>query len=117
MKNLTLILIVFQVTLLYGQEDTSCKDHPLLNRYPNSFIIQCSPGNEQFYVQVAEDRTEMKEGKSYYAQYATKVAPGSKPPTFNEIESFFESTVIKKGGATIYENDSTTSATYNFQNG
>src|SRR5688572_12314272 len=79
-----------------------CKDFPMFNRMPNTYITECAENFDMVEIYLGQDNKEYKEGKKTYIAYTYDYESTVKPPSFYEIVKNYENAIVKKGGKKIY---------------
>ena len=102
-----LSICVFMLTFImsvsvFAQEDApGCKDSPMFNRMPNTFIGQCSSNFNEMEISMSAENTQKKEGTKTYIQYNYYLDEAS-APSFFQIVKNFENAILKTGGKRVY---------------
>ena len=102
-----LSICVFMLTFImsvsvFAQEDApGCKDSPMFNRMPNTFIGQCSSNFNEMEISMSAENTQKKEGTKTYIQYNYSLEEAT-APSFFQIVKNFENAIIKTGGKRVY---------------
>ena len=114
MKSITLIFLTLMLGFtLFAQEDAeSCKDHPMFNRMPNTYIIECSKNFNEMEIQTASQTFVSKEGMKTFINYAYDTEKPGTPPSFFQIVKNYENAVIKLGGKKVFFLNGTSSTLY-----
>lgn len=114
MKKISLILLTLCLSFnTYAQDDAEgCKDHPMFNRMPNTYIIECSHNFNEMEIQTGTDARIKKEGTKTFISYAYDTEKPGTPPSFFQIVKNFENAVIKLGGKKIFFLNGTSSSLY-----
>lgn len=90
-------------TNLIGQDEEGCKDHKLFNRLKNFRIVGCSESFNEKEFEVANGKTETKEGTLMRITYAfNDDDPNLKPPSPIQVIRNYETAVQKNGGTKLY---------------
>ena len=107
MKKLIISLnvMLFSILTVFAQDMEGCKDHPLLTRMPNYYIIECTQNYDKmdFYNSKAED--VQIEGNLTYIWYSFNLESGKPEPSYLQIIRNYANAIIKIGGKKIYEAD------------
>lgn len=94
------IVSMLQVT---AQEDAEgCKDSPLFNRMPNTFITECAHNFDLVDIPMSQDQKDPKEGTKTYIAYTYNYESKVAPPSFYQIVKNHENAIAAKGGKRIY---------------
>lgn len=102
-KVFTGLFMMFCFNLNAQIEDTpGCKDSPMFNRMPNTFITECTENFDLVEIYLSQENKEFKEGKKTYIAYTYNYDSEVKPPSFYEIVKNYENAIIKKGGKKIF---------------
>jgi outer membrane protein OmpA-like peptidoglycan-associated protein len=108
----SLLLILCSVTI-YAQKDMdNCSDHPLFKRMPDTYIIQCSKGNDMIQVPLTDSTEDMVSGDRYFAEYGYHSANRAPAPKWAQIVNNYESEAVKLGGKKVYSSDSSGTAVF-----
>lgn len=95
-------VFLLSVFALAQQKDVvGCKDHPLFNRMPESWIHGCS--QKDFYAHqfnLGQGKTEQVEGRYWDIAYYPQAASTSKPSELQILRNF-ENAVKKLGGTVL----------------
>lgn len=104
MKILTFILLSLMLSLpIYAQDDVEgCKDHPMFNRMPNTYIIECNQNFNEIEIQTGTDSWIKKEGMKTFISYAYDTEKPGVAPSFFQIVKNYENAIIKLGGKKLY---------------
>ncbi len=101
-KILSLALFISVSVLSFAQEDApGCKDNPLFNRMPDTYIGECSSNYDEMEITMGDDNREKKEGTKTTVSYVYEPDEAT-APSFFQIVKNFENAVIKTGGKRIY---------------
>jgi OmpA-OmpF porin, OOP family len=84
------------------QDFEDCKDYPLFNRIPNTFIYDCSQNFDVVAIQLTVSKIEEKEGTKTYIAYTYDPESNVKPPSFFQIVKNYENAVVSKGGKKVF---------------
>lgn len=111
------ILFVFFVTNIFAQEDSpDCKDHSLLTRLTNFYIVSCEENFNELELRLDNNKSEVKEGNLFVLDYAFNYDAGEKPKSPLQIIKNYENAIVKNGGKMLYKNtnalDADLEATY-----
>ena len=100
----TILVIVF-VTNMYAQEDNpDCKDHNLLTRLTNFYLVSCEENYNELELRLDNNKTEVKEGNLITIDYAFNYDAGEKPKSPLQIIKNYENAILKNGGKLMYKN-------------
>jgi OmpA-OmpF porin, OOP family len=104
MKALSLILFSFLLSLtLFAQEDAEgCKDHPMFNRMPNFYIIECSKNYGLADLAMSNGESKSIEGYKTYIRYEFNTESGQETPSFFQVFKNYENALKKYGVKRIY---------------
>jgi OmpA-OmpF porin, OOP family len=110
--------LLLQPVFVFAQDDVeNCKDHPMFNRMPNTFITECSNNYDEVEFYLSSDNVVKKEGNKamlhYGYNYDSKVAP----PSFLQIVKNYENALAKYGGKRVFFGKELGRATLNVKNG
>ena len=97
-------LSAFICIIVSAQEDAEgCKDNPMFNRMPGTYISECSSNYDEMEIIIGDDKKEMKEGKKTSIVYIYEPEEAT-APSFFQIVKNFENVILKAGGKKIYYN-------------
>lgn len=82
----------------------NCKDHPMFNRMPNTFITECAKNYDEVEVHKSADIIDKLEGNKVYIAYTYNYDSKVEPPSFLQIVKNYENALAKYGGKRIYFN-------------
>lgn len=100
----TILVIVF-VTNMYAQEDNpDCKDHNLLTKLTNFYLVSCEENYNELELRLDNNKTEVKEGNLITIDYAFNYDTGEKPKSPLQIIKNYENAILKNGGKLMYKN-------------
>lgn len=105
MKKLLLVsaFAIFSALQVCAQEDaTDCKDSPMFNRMPNTFISECAHNFDLVDIPMGVDKKDQKEGTKTYIGYTYNYDSKVAPPSFYQIVKNHETAIAAKGGKRIY---------------
>jgi outer membrane protein OmpA-like peptidoglycan-associated protein len=113
---ITTLFVVF-VTAIYAQEDDpGCKDHNLLSRVNNFYLVSCEENFNELELRLGNNKTEIKEGNLFSLNYLFNSDAGEKPKSPLQIIKNYENAIVQNGGKMIYKNsnalDADLEATY-----
>lgn len=113
---ITTLFVVF-VTAIYAQEDDpGCKDHNLLSRVNNFYLVSCEENFNELELRLGNNKTEIKEGNLFSLDYLFNSDAGEKPKSPLQIIKNYENAIVQNGGKMIYKNsnalDADLEATY-----
>src|SRR4051812_8518845 len=92
----SLFIVTFTSISVYAQEDAShCKDSPMFNRMPNTFISQCSSNYDEMEIPMAADKSETKEGTKTSIEYIYNNESNVPAPSFFQVTKNFENAILK----------------------
>jgi OmpA-OmpF porin, OOP family len=104
---------VFMGSCLFAQQDKAgCKDHPLLTRMPNTYIVSCDEkeyNEEEFWEPPKGDKRVKVGGKYYKIEYRTKEAFEGKRTQLQIMRNY--ANAARQIGALVYEQTSRESVT------
>lgn len=90
-------------TAVHAQQDAEgCKDHPMFNRMPNTYILECSRNYNEMELPLSGGKHEKKEGTKTFLSYAYDNEKPGTPPSFFQIVKNFEGAIAKYGGKKVY---------------
>lgn len=105
---LSAILFPFGQVLFSQIEDAqNCKDYPMFNRMPNTFIDDCSKNFNLVEIPMSLDLevVESKEGTKTYIAYNYNYDSNVPAPSFYQIVKNYENVIVKNGGKKIVYSD------------
>jgi len=96
--------MLFLTVPIFAQQkdDPNCKDHPLFNRMPNSWIHGCT--HKEFDAHaftIGKGKTEQVEGQLWQITYYPQATLKSKPSELQILRNF-ENAVKKLGGTVLF---------------
>lgn len=101
---ITTLFVVF-VTAIYAQEDDpGCKDHNLLSRVNNFYLVSCEENFNELELRLGNNKTEIKEGNLFSLNYLFNSDAGEKPKSPLQIIKNYENAIVQNGGKMIYKN-------------
>jgi OmpA-OmpF porin, OOP family len=100
--NFVLIMVLAIASSSFAQDAEGCKDSPLFNRMPNTFIGECSKNYDQFEIPMTVEKNETKEGTKTYIQYNYNGESGVPAPSYFQIVKNYENAIVAKGGKKVY---------------
>jgi outer membrane protein OmpA-like peptidoglycan-associated protein len=112
MKKLIIpFLFSAAVIQLHAQEDQAgCKDHPMVNRMPNTVIVECTKNFDLVEMPVGGDQREPKEGMKTFISYEYTLEENT-APSFYQVVKNYENAVVKNSGRRLYYNGEEGAAT------
>jgi OOP family OmpA-OmpF porin len=106
------LLLMTLCRMSYSQEDAEgCKDSPLFNRMPNTYITECSKNFDLMEIPLSDDRKDQMEGNQTTIHYTYNYESNVPPPSFYQIVKNHENALLKNGGKRIYYSKETGVAT------
>jgi OmpA-OmpF porin, OOP family len=107
MKNVILIislLFLFAGSSMAQQDVKGCKDHPMISRMPDFYILECKNMDFDSYRFVGADKKPVVvEGHKYYYQFNLK--NGSTQPGELKIRRNIQDALKKIGGKVIFDDN------------
>ncbi len=99
----SLMLFLLFSTMLHAQNDADgCKDHPLFNRMPNTYINECSQNFNEMDIHIGEGKQVKKEGTKTHINYTYDNEKSGTPPSFFQIVKNYETAIAKYGGKKMF---------------
>ena len=104
MKQLLFVgFLIVAGNVVFAQTDADgCKDHPMFNRMPNTYISECSKNYNEIEFQTSADTWIKKEGMKTYINYVYDSEKRGIPPSFFQIVINYENAIKKHGGKKVY---------------
>lgn len=105
MKKILLIglLWIAWMPVLFSQEDVEgCKDYPMFNRMPNTYITECLQNYNELEFQTGDETWLKKEGTLTHINYGYDYDKPGTPPSFFQIIKNYENAIAKFGGKKVY---------------
>jgi OmpA-OmpF porin, OOP family len=101
--SLSLLIIGLAIAGFAQQKDNKdCKDHPMFNRMPNSWIHSCQEKEfDAFAFPVGKGKTETVEGHLWKINYYPQASAASKPSEL-QIMRNFEDAMKSLGGTIVW---------------
>jgi len=119
MKKILSALLVFISTSFFAvaqEENPDCKDHKLLTRLNNFYLVSCEENFNELTLRLDNNKTETKEGNLFSLDYVFNANAGEKPKSPLQIIKNYENAIVKNGGKMLYKNtnalDADLEATY-----
>ncbi len=108
MKNLITIISLFFLFTSFStaqqQDAKNCKDHPLISRMPDFFILECKNMDFDSYRFNGSDKKPVViEGHKYYYQFNLKT--GSSEPGELKIRRNIQDALKKIGGKVVFDDN------------
>jgi outer membrane protein OmpA-like peptidoglycan-associated protein len=98
---------------VHAQNDAEgCKDHPMFNRMPNTYINECTHNFNEMDIQTGDDKRVKKEGTKTYINYTYDNDKPGTPPSFFQIVKNYENAVGKLGGKKVFFQNGTSSTLF-----
>jgi OmpA-OmpF porin, OOP family len=102
-SSLTLLVSLALSTPCFAQEDVpGCKDHPMFNRMPNTFIQECTQNFDQVAIPVSMEPAKPLEGTKTFIEYVYNTESGVPAPSFLQIVKNYENAIAKYRGRRVY---------------
>jgi outer membrane protein OmpA-like peptidoglycan-associated protein len=99
--------------VLLAQTDAEgCKDHPLFNRMPNTYIGECSKNFNEMEIRSGENSNIKKEGMKTSINYVYDTERPGVAPSFFQIVKNYENALAKQGGKKLYFQNGGTATLY-----
>jgi outer membrane protein OmpA-like peptidoglycan-associated protein len=104
MKNFSMMLLSLLLCVtLYAQQDADgCIDHPLFNRMPNYYIVECSKNFGLADLAMTDGNTKTIEGYKTMTSYEFNTESGQEPYSFYQVVKNYEVALKKFGVKRIY---------------
>ncbi len=113
---LSLFIILSSSFSFFAQDAEGCKDHILLTRLNNFYLVSCEENFNELTLRLDNNKTEVKEGNLFSLDYAFNYDAGEKPKSPLQIIKNYENAIVKNGGKMLYKNtnalDADLEATY-----
>jgi OOP family OmpA-OmpF porin len=109
---LATILLLLSASLPAQTDIPGCKDHPLFNRMPNTYIIECSQNFNEMEIQTAEESLTKKEGMKTSIMYAYDYDKPGTAPSFFQIVKNYENAMARYGGKKLFFQAGTSATFY-----
>lgn len=100
----TILFIVFVTTIYAQEDDPGCKDHNLLTRLNNFYLVSCEENFNELELRIDNNKTEIKEGNLFSLSYVFNSEAGEKPKSPLQIIKNYENAIVKNSGKMIYKN-------------
>lgn len=106
-KIIYLFSLVLSSFTAFSQEDAQgCKDHPLFNRLPHFWIIECTENFAALDVYVGPEKKQNVEGTRTFISYLFNGEDGKyKNPSWLQVTRNYEAAILKAGGKKIFSNN------------
>jgi len=101
---LTLLTLLFCSTTGSAQPEDApnCKDHPMFNRMPNTYISECTQNFDQVEVSMSSSTIKTLDGTKTHIEYIYNTESGVPAPSFYQILKNYENAVKKFKGKQVY---------------
>jgi outer membrane protein OmpA-like peptidoglycan-associated protein len=105
MKRIILLIAVLIIipNISKAQDTEGCKDHPLLTRFPNFYIDQCTSNFNELELRMKLDKKETKEGNLTKLFYRFNGEASVKEPSPLQIMKNYENAIVKNGGKLVFK--------------
>ena len=97
------LLFALPVLLAAQEDETGCKDHPLLTRMKGFYLYACESSFDSVDFYVGEDKTQTVEGQRTYLSYSLR--EGEAKPSELQILRNYENALAAAGGAVVYRSE------------
>ena len=102
----SVLLVLTAITSGFAQQDNEgCKDHPLLTRMPDYYILECTQNYNQLDFYNSKGEEVKLEGNLTYAWYLFNMETGKPEPSRLQIVRNYSNAILKIGGKKVYEED------------
>jgi len=104
MQKLSFIIFTLFLSLSVSAQDDAegCKDHPMFNRIPNTYISECSKNFNELEIPTGDNSKIKKEGMKTSMIYTYDTEKPGTPPSFFQIVKNYENAIVKLGGKKIF---------------
>ena len=102
--SLTIMLLGI-LTTVFAQDLEGCKDHQILTRMQNYYILECSQNFDKMDFYDSKGQDVQPEGNLKYIWYSFNLESGKPEPSYLQIIKNYSNAIIKIGGKKIYEAD------------
>jgi len=110
------LILISSLSLAQQQDAEGCKDHSLLTRLNNFYLVSCEENFNELTLRLDNNKTEAKEGNLFNLDYVFNSDAGEKPKSPLQIIKNYENAIVKNGGKMLYKNtnalDADLEATY-----
>jgi OOP family OmpA-OmpF porin len=105
-----LLFLVFASTIFVGpiysqetedEEQSNCKDYPMLSGMPKFDISDCRKNYKDFEVKLSEEESKTIEGTNFFHRYAFNDENAQGPSWFQVFKNY-ENAITKLGGKTLF---------------
>lgn len=97
-----MLFLLFSTTLHAQNDADGCKDHPLFNRMPNTYINECSQNFNEMDIRTGEGKQVKKEGTKTHINYTYDNEKSGTPSSFFQIVKNYEAAIAKYGGRKMF---------------
>jgi OmpA-OmpF porin, OOP family len=96
------LCLIISLEVLAQEDAEGCKDHPLFNRMPNYYIIECTKNYGLADLVMADGNSKSIEGYKTMIRYEFNVESGLETPSFFQVFKNYENALKKYGVKRIY---------------
>jgi len=97
------VIMLASITTGFSQDTEGCKDHALLTRMPDYYILECTQNFNKLDFLNLQGEDVTFEGALTYNWYVFNTESGKEEPSYLQIIKNHANAIIKIGGKKVYE--------------